>query len=1420
VSWSQVPVDEPTAESMAASALSVLKARYSNADWLTAAPPVMNPIRENRSAALQAFLVAQRDNIGNLVYGDVNGLFDHFLIDVQMSSCEVSTRVVQAYIAVQIFVERCRMNLEAPAVQIDASDDAWGWWSWMKRYRIWQAAREVFLYPENWLIESQRPNRTEIFQKLEQEVHQNEHTSEALETVALSYIDRLDDIAHLRVTGTCQDPVDNSIHVVARALAEPPRFYHRALLNGAWTGWEQIPLDIKAHQVVPMIYRRRLCLFWLDVKASNEPHQNVPAAQTSPSAPSQEVSKYVSIGLDFSVFRNGSWAPAQKTKGKLFDIPPLDSQIVSNSAAIEALYTLKTKVSGPDVFIDVFRQTYKYQHTYAPYKGGWIPVLLLHPQQVVHFGRAVFDGRFSDLELRNLDVLVNGGNDQLLTHAHSMYGPDAQPLLPLPDADADPDLPAEWGMSYEGGALVTLPVPLNGSTTGALAFTTVPALEQNTGPLLNTAQLPFRLVGPDNELSFDPTSYFFYQDGRRCYYVDTLKYYWTGSTWAPIPPSNPSTAPFEARYHFHRFYHPYTRLFWHQLASGGFERLYDRNLQLNPDTIDPSGADVFSFQATYNPVVPRVDWSQGVNLSEDRNKEIIDFSPAAAYSVYNWEVFFHKPFYVAQLLSQNQQFEDAQTWFHYIFDPTRQGADASPKRFWIPKPLYNLTQADILKQRINNLLQLVNQGDPDAVNQVLRWQGDPFNPFLLADLRPVAYMKAVVMGYLDNLISWADNLFATDSREALSEATLLYVIAAEILGPQPVAIAPPQHADDSYNELAPKLDVFANAMVEIENIMGQGGGGGGQGGNGGIPGPQTFYFKIPPNDKLLGYWRTVGKQLFKLRHCQNIKGITRQLALFDAPIDPGLLIRARAAGVDIGSVLADVQATLPNYRFTALYSQAIDFVNAVRSYGSALLAAVEKSDANALAVLLTTQQKQMEEDTDQILEWRVEEAQKQIDALTQAIALAQSRFDDSNTQAWANDAEKTYIVLKSAAVAALGIPAGVKLIAGLVHLIPKFNAGVTGAGGTPHATAAEGGDNAGHSGDSIADALKDFGDALDKSSDLAKTIGEFMQRADEAKQKAAESQIQIQQATAELAAANLRYQIAVQNQANHQTQIDRLQQQLDFYQNRFSNADLYDWMVGQLADTYFQSYQLAYQLCKQVERCYQYELGIPDSSFIQFGYWDSLRKGLLAGETMNHDLRRLQASYLEKNSRRFEISRYISLAAIDPNALAQLLLNGACDFDVPESLFDHDYPGHYNRHLIRVSVTVAYPNPGKFDNVKATLTLASNKVRTSTDLAGGYAEAPPGGDQRFAYNYAAVPLKIVLGNAQDDPGLFLTSITDNLSDQRYLPFEAGGAISSWHLEMPAASNEIAVANVTDVILHLYYTALDGGDAFKQAVQNG
>ena len=111
-----MPADEPTAESLATSALGVLKANYPDNDaWLAAAPKLMDPIRERRSAALQAYLLAQRDGAGNLLYGGhERRCSTHFLIDVQMSACQVTSRVVQAYVAVQMFVERCLMSLEAP----------------------------------------------------------------------------------------------------------------------------------------------------------------------------------------------------------------------------------------------------------------------------------------------------------------------------------------------------------------------------------------------------------------------------------------------------------------------------------------------------------------------------------------------------------------------------------------------------------------------------------------------------------------------------------------------------------------------------------------------------------------------------------------------------------------------------------------------------------------------------------------------------------------------------------------------------------------------------------------------------------------------------------------------------------------------------------------------------------------------------------------------------------------------------------------------------------------------------------------------------------------------------------------------------------------------------------------------------------
>ncbi len=65
---------------------------------------------------------------------------------------------------------------------------------------------------------------------------------------------------------------------------------------------------------------------------------------------------------------------------------------------------------------------------------------------------------------------------------------------------------------------------------------------------------------------------------------------------------------------------------------------------------------------------------------------------------------------------------------------------------------------------------------------------------------------------------------------------------------------------------------------------------------------RSLYFCIPKNDKLLAYWDTVSDRLYKIRNCLNMEGIFRKLALFDPPIDPGLLVKATAAGIDLNGM--------------------------------------------------------------------------------------------------------------------------------------------------------------------------------------------------------------------------------------------------------------------------------------------------------------------------------------------------------------------------------------------------------------------------------------------------------------------------------------------------------------------------------------
>ena len=75
-----------------------------------------------------------------------------------------TSRIRLAISSVQLFVQRCLLNLEPDVspVGIDAAH-----WEWMKRYRVWEANRKIFLFPENWLEPEFRDDQTHLFPELE-----------------------------------------------------------------------------------------------------------------------------------------------------------------------------------------------------------------------------------------------------------------------------------------------------------------------------------------------------------------------------------------------------------------------------------------------------------------------------------------------------------------------------------------------------------------------------------------------------------------------------------------------------------------------------------------------------------------------------------------------------------------------------------------------------------------------------------------------------------------------------------------------------------------------------------------------------------------------------------------------------------------------------------------------------------------------------------------------------------------------------------------------------------------------------------------------------------------------------------------------------------------------------------------------------
>ena len=1418
---------KPTLTALDTSRLrTALKSRYDENTWLDTLKEVMDAIRPAKRDALVAYLLATRPE-----FRTTNDLYDHLLIDVEMEACMPSSRIVQAHNSIQLFVQRCMMGLEPQASANTETDSGWLQWKWLSQYRVREANMKVWCYPENWIEAELRDDKSFIFKDLEDELLQNELTAFTAERALTRYMEQLDGLAFLEVVATWYQVDVRIMHVFARTKSgDPATYYHRQFQQERyWTPWVKVDLEITGDQLLAFSRNRRLCLAWpiFSEEPDPSPQATVPNSTPGTVVNTDKPKRKLKIQLAVSELADGIWQPKR----------------ISRDA-----------IRTPNYYVTDDFQTHLYNLIYIE----WADMIMLLKSQGQDSGE--LRGIFALAGCKGYPELLSEGNswfpdffpdfkDTLLTlQRYRERGQVAGEELAQRNAISPYDFytilnktPGTFRVTYPHQMTIIdwvalliqyLLLAANGNKNTGATYDNHRGLKIPMGTLL-----PYFME--DSKHAYVITPGFYSRRGRgeetitvqrtasdiidllerilALYqkYMAKLK---AGEAPADVLAALLADEDYQEikaelamytklRYgeKFSNMYHPLMCNLRRTLYQHGIPRLMSRATQLQETP--------FKFSQHYEPsaIVPM-----------PYPLEDVDFNSDGSYSGYNWELFFHVPMLIASQLTQNQRFQEAMDWLHYIFNPTGALPGDAPQKYWVTKPFFLRNDSEYTAQRIENLLYRGSDlSDPEIAElefAIQQWRDNPFKPHVVARFRTVAYQKAILMKYIDNLVNWGDYLFRQDTMESIAQATQMYILADKLLGPKPRMVPPVvSPPSETYYQIRAKLGPIGNALIDLENILPDLAALP-EGGAELPPSPitlSTLYFCVPQNEKMLGYWDTIGDRLFKIRHCQNIDGIERSLALFAPPIDPGMLVKAAASGMDISSVIAGLSAPLPYYRFQTLIGKAVDLAQEVRNLGSTLLQAIEKKDAEDMALLRSELEIKLQKAILGVKKLAIKEAEEQIEVMQRSKKVTEERLKFFATVEKINDKEQLHLNKLDEAHDFEQAAQISRALAGIVAMIPDLLGGASGFGGSPHVTLQWGGKNLAAAANSAADVFQIFSASAAFEANRASINGQHDRRFEDWKLQERIAEKEIRSIDSQIKAAELRLQSAELDLKNHELTIDNSIQADEFMRDKFSNSDLYKWMIGQVSSVYFAAYKLAHAQARKAERTYQYELG-RDDTFIAFGYWDSLKKGLQASDRLIYDLKRMESGYLDNHKREYEITKSISLMSLDPLALVRLRATGVCDFTVPEALFDLDFAGQYFRRIKTASLSIPCV-VGPQTSLSAKLSLTSNRYRKSLapdNIAlSGYAE-DPGNDERFVYNLGTIQ-SIATSTGQKDGGMFEM----NFRDERYLPFEGTGAVSEWRLELPQPGlAQFDYSTIADVVLHLSYTARDGGSSLRSLAQ--
>lgn len=1344
------------------------------------------------------------------------------------------------------------------------------WKTFQGQYRFWQAAVDIYLTPWAYADVSFLDRGNDRFQAFTQALAQTDVTRDTVSDALHDYLEGLLEVSRLEIAGMVEDtsgavPV---MHVLGRTTATPPTYYYAKREDLSWTPWRQVSADINAAgaSLMMAVYHGRVFAIWPIIATKADATQDGSNASGSPVPPTQ----HPEIQIGWSVLKNGVWSAKQVSDtitpdDWLPDVYPTADRMdrvlfraaVSQAPDDPLQQELRITLS---LWSDVIEADWASPHDWLAFQASgsgfpaWEQVIEIDggaPEFVFSScttgptirSRMMFGGEFQSppgtgpwngfllsADDRRLDT--SGAQPNSLTlYQCSLNTPpgvpnDANawptwPLIPQIALKATPTTfqltyaanfgqPAaqslffsdnRWTFFFDYIPQPILPIaiyhPLPGATIAGQLATTF--LGAKTAEVDDAAALTAQ-SGGFARLQADRAA------GTRLTYDTPLFPIVPPPIYLPIPPILPIIPIFRApTYRAYTFCHPAACSFVDALDSDGLEGVWRRDPTAPIQAPTAVAPDFFATRYQPTQVID--------GALAHRPNGGVEFSDVTPFGPDNQNVFYYCVAAAAAALTASGRFDDAEWVWRAIFDPMDGSADPIPTRYWKYEPL----RAEPLES-INDLYGLLS-ADPDtaaaARAAVKAWAAAPFDPWAVASHRNLALMKVAVRGYLLNLLAQADQFFAQASeQEMLARAADAYIRALEILGPasEPLEPTRPEIEDpDDYHCFAeiegvpadPSLpEILESALPPLPNP--------------GLGSASQFPFATSinllfciPRDKSFDVLRQRAEtKLNYIRASLNFNGQPTVYSVFGARLDPGLLARGAALGIDLTSGLNAPAPPASTFRFAVLLQRAKEFVGELRALSGSLLGALTSDSAETFAELRAGHEVTLLAATEQVKEQALVEAQQTLAGLQAYQDVLTAREAYYSSRQTISPMEAASLQLTQAATA-LQVAAGImSTTAGVVAEIPDFVLGVSGAAGSPVSTASLGGRAFSGALAATAGAYNIQATALHGRAGAQATLAGYQRRADDWQMLATTTALELEQVAAQIAAQQARVAVAQADLAAFQLQQSQAAAVKAFLVTRINNPQFRSYMISQLSTVVHQGYLTGFALAQAAERAYLFERGFldggpPKPSYIQFGYWQNNFNGMTAAEQLSGALGQLESALTFDEGLDKPLPTIpFSLGLVDPGALEQLRRTGTTGlFTIPEVVFGRFIPEAFFLRIRRLKVEIPFV-AGPYTPVQFKVRMNGYNIRLTGKGGGTDAvySAPAATAQDFFYTTGR----------PDEPE------PAPVIDGQYRPFEGAGAADlQLEISFPPGLADLYGASIADVLLEFDLTCRIGSAAWAE-----